>query len=212
MNLKHLLFLLAFPFFGHSQVDFIWVDSIVDDFSFTEKWDYQDGVYMNQWGQLSCDGLCPMEIDVLKDDQGRIYDDSLKKFYSIIDTTHRYFTHAGTVRAYEFGECNYAVATRLAGKIHVNTESNISTHTDLHIVFDPETPFSERNFKIYLMFNSIRNIKRAYFIALTGRIEISRKKFEEGIIQMRFDLGFQSEEDDPKGMQTWQGKILTKIE
>lgn len=46
------------------------------------------------------------------DTQGRIYDDSLTKFYALVDTTHRYFTLEGTARVYELGTCNFAFATK----------------------------------------------------------------------------------------------------
>jgi hypothetical protein len=208
----NLLFLAFFPFWGFSQVDFKWVDSIVDDFSFTDSWEYDAGIYLNDWGQLSCDGLCPPEIYPLMDAQGRIYDDSLTKFYTLVDTTHRFFTHEGTATVYEFAGCNFAYATKLLGKVHVQTATSIATHTSLHLVFDPEVSFAERQFKIYLLYNSIRRVPRAVFIALNGEIEISKSKFDEGIIQLRFDLRFQAEENDPNGLQTWKGKIVTPID
>jgi hypothetical protein len=68
-----LLFIFSLPIIVFSQVNLNLVDSLDDDFSFTEKWDYPEGVYINQWRQLSCDGICPMEIDRMKDDQGRVF-------------------------------------------------------------------------------------------------------------------------------------------
>jgi hypothetical protein len=212
--MKHPLFFILFLSCAslRAQVTVEWKDSIQDDFSFTENWAYNEGIYLNEWGQLSCDGLCPPEIDPLLDDQGRIYDDSLTKFYTVVDTTHQYFTHEGTARVYEFATCNYAFATKLQGKVHVQTEVNIATHTSLHIVFDPEIPFTERKFKIYLLYTSVRPVPQAVFMALNGEIEISKTKFEEGIVQLRFDLSFESEENDPNGLQTWKGNIVTKID
>ncbi len=200
-------FVLLFPLFGFSQVDFVWGDSIDANFSFAEEWDYPEGVYLNQWGQLSCDGFCPMEIDRMKDEQGQIFNDSLSAFYSIIDTTHRYFTHEGIVRTFEYGECNHALAKELNGKIHVQTEVNVSTHTSLHIVFDSEVKL-ETEFKIYLIYNGIRNTKPIVYLAQSGTLEISKKMFKEGIIKMSFDLKFDDTSNNPEFEQTWKGKIL----
>lgn len=201
----------SLPLVGFSQVEFVWVDSIVDDFSFTEKWEYPEGVYVNQWGQLSCDGLCPGEIDILKDDQGRIYDDSLTKFYSIIDTTHRYFTHEGSARVYEYGDCNYASAKEEKSKILVDTEVNVATHTSLHIEFDSNIE-PKLSPKAWLSLNSIQaSTGPIMFTAISGKIEISKLAYSKGIIQMRFNLGFQYETNDPRGMQTWKGKILVAL-
>lgn len=209
MKFLWILFFLL-PFLSFSQVDFIWADSINDDFSFTEEWDYQEGIYTNQWGQLSCDGFCPMEIDRMKDNQGRIYDDSLTAFYKIIDTTHHYFTHQGTVRAYEYGECNYSFATEVNGKISVQTEVNISTHTSLHIIFDAKSR-SGADSKIYLIYNSIRPVKPVAFYAESGTVEISKEKYKKGILQMRFDLKFEDVSNNPEFPQSWKGKIETTI-
>lgn len=203
-------FVLLFPLFGFSQVDFVWGDSIDANFSFTEEWDYPEGVYLNQWGQLSCDGFCPMEIDRMKDEQGQIFNDSLSAFYSIIDTTHRYFTHEGIVRTFEYGECNHALAKELNGKIHVQTEVNVSTHTSLHIVFDSEVKL-ETEFKIYLIYNGIRNTKPIVYLAQSGTLEISKKMFKEGIIKMSFDLKFDDISNNPEFEQTWKGKILIDL-
>lgn len=210
-NMKFgLLFIILLPIIGFAQVDFRWVDSLDGDFSFTENWDYPEGVYVNQWGQLSCDGFCPMEIDKMKDDQGRLFDDSLSAFYSIVDTTHRYFTHEGIVRTYEYGECNHAFAKVLNGKMHVQTEVNVSTHTSLHIVFDAEVKL-ETEFKIYLIYNSIRNTKPIVYLARSGDLEISKKMFKEGIVKMSFDLKFEDISNNPKFEQTWNGKILVGL-
>ena len=181
-----------------------------DDFSFTEEWDYPEGVYLNQWGQLSCEGLCPMEIERMKDDQGRIFNDSLAAFYEIIDTTHRFYSHQGIVRTFEYGECNYANAKVLNGKIHVQTEVNAATHTSLHIVFDTEEK-SATECKIYLIYNSIRPVKPVVFRVRSGMLEISREKFEEGLVQMSFDLEFEEVSNNPEFEQSWNGLILVEL-
>ena len=40
-----------------------WTENLEGDFSFKEKWNYPEYVYKNRFGQLSCDGDCPIEID-----------------------------------------------------------------------------------------------------------------------------------------------------
>ena len=66
-----------------------WVENIPGDFSFADDWSYPDGIYKNYFGQISCDGFSPNEIEVMKDNTGRIYEDSLHAFYEIIDTTYQ---------------------------------------------------------------------------------------------------------------------------
>lgn len=207
--MKRILFitLLLLPSIATSQITWNWVSRIDDDFSFVQEWGYPEGIYTNEWGQLSCDGICPTEIDRMKDSKGRIYDDSLSAFYAIIDTTHRFFSHQGTVRAYEYGEMNYAFYEEHGEKIYLQTEMNASTHTSLHIEFDPD-PTSKLPFKAYLIYNSIKNQKPITYLGTGGTIDISKQGIENGIIQMRFDLEFQHLSNDSQGPQTWEGRIL----
>ncbi len=209
VGMKRILFItvILLPYLASSQVTLEWANRIDDDFSFAQEWEYPESIYLNEWGQLSCDGICPTEIDRMKDSKGRIYDDSLRAFYAIIDTTHRYFSHKGNVRAYEFGETNYAFYEEHDGKIYLQTEMNAITHTSLHIEFDPD-PTSKIPFKVYLTYNSIKNQKPITYLGTSGTIDISKQGIENGIIQMRFDLEFQHLSNDSEGTQTWEGKIL----
>ena len=205
------ILLLLFPLIGNSQIKRNWINELDDDFSFIRDWEYHEGIYMNQWGQLSCDGFCPEEIDPLTDDQGRIYDDSLTKFYSLVDTTHRYFSHEGFVQAYAYSECNHASAKKVDGKIHIETEMNIATHTALHIIFDPNIEHKENPLiRAYLIYYNIRATDPVEYPALNGFINISPQKLDEGIIQMSFDLKFESDKDD-EDLQYWEGKIYTPL-
>ena len=71
-------------------VQITWVKELSGDFSFKDQWDYPEGVYINTFGQVSCDGFCPPETDAMTDENGRIFDDSLAAFYQLVDTTHLY--------------------------------------------------------------------------------------------------------------------------
>ena len=89
------------------KVNFTQINSY---FSFVNNWDYPEGVYMNRFGQVSCDGFCDMSD--YKDSMGRIYADSLQSFYEQIDTTHLYHNLQLDGWAYEFSETNYAKCTK----------------------------------------------------------------------------------------------------
>ena len=79
-----------------------WTENLEGDFSFKEKWNYPEYVYKNRFGQLSCDGDCPIEIDRMKDESGKIYQDSLQAFYKVIDTTHIFHSLKSKNRMYEY--------------------------------------------------------------------------------------------------------------
>lgn len=63
------------------EIEISWVDNLPGDFSFAKNWDYPEGVYRNEFGQLSCDGLCPQEVDRMMDENGKIYEDSFTAFF-----------------------------------------------------------------------------------------------------------------------------------
>jgi hypothetical protein len=74
---------------GH-KIAIQWTDHLDGDFSFKDNWSYPEGIYRNEFGQLSCDGLCPPEIYEMKDENGRIRDEQLTVFYQLVDTIHQY--------------------------------------------------------------------------------------------------------------------------
>src|SRR5688572_18551370 len=84
-----------------------WKADIPGDFSFAKQWSYPIGVYKNMFDQLSCDGLCPYEIEAMKDSLGKIHPDSLEAFYRFVDTTHLYHSISETAWCYEYAGTNY---------------------------------------------------------------------------------------------------------
>ncbi len=151
-------------------VNITWVDKVEGDFSFTDDWSYPMGVYKNQHGQVSCDGLCPPEIDKMKDSTGRIYDKYLKKFYKIIDTTHYYHSIKCEAHTYEFAGTDFITVWRAKGDtVKASTSCHVSTHASL----DFKIIGSECIAVIDL--NSITNSGSAVFPCLGGYLKIERK-------------------------------------
>jgi hypothetical protein len=95
------------------EIDIRWAKNLTGDFSFMKNWDYPEGVYKNEFGQLSCDGVCPPEIDRMKDDNGKIYEDSLNAFYKLVDTTHQFHSINSDAWTYEWAGTNFATAKRI---------------------------------------------------------------------------------------------------
>lgn len=91
----------------------VWREHLSDDFSFIEQWDYTEGVYQNEFGQLTCDGLCPPETDGMKDEKGMILVDSLTAFYQLVDTMHQFHTIQSDAWCYEWAGTNFATALKL---------------------------------------------------------------------------------------------------
>ena len=183
-----------------------WVDNIENDFSFKDKWSYPEGVYKNKFGQLSCDGICPPEIDRMKTEEGKIYPDSLKAFYKVVDTTHLFHSIKSEAWTYEWTGTDFMTFKMQAdNSIIGESYCNVSTHSSLNIKIKNDSVIA------WIDFNSIRNLGQHRFPMTHGQITIDKKKFDQGIIKADFDLKFANTLNQEKEMY-WKGLIYSKIE
>lgn len=184
------------------EISITWVDDLPGDFIFTENWDYPEGVYINEFGQLSCDGICPPETEAMKDETGRIFKDSLTAFYNLVDTTIQ-----SDARCYEWAGTNFVTARAINSDTTVCfTHNNASTHSSLHLVITQKqcTPTIE--------LNSVAGAGEIIiYPCQSGQIEIDRKLWNKGILKATFNFAFDDKEDPDKPL-SWEGKIYTKIE
>ena len=210
MKLTFLLITLLFPLLGWAQINFITAVDCELDSASTRGWEYQEGIFTNKWGQLSCDGFCPREIDLMKNDQGRIFDDSLTAFYSYIDTTHRHFTLERSNEPYEYGQAHYMITEKRDGKLFLRSEMNLALNTSIHIEFDP-SPENSFKLKTYLIYYSLSDQPPRTFNLLSGQVEFCEQAYNEGFLQLKFDLNFETEQWSKEKFQNWNGKIFIAL-
>ncbi len=182
-----------------------WVDKLSGNFSFTNNWSYPEGVYKNEYGQLSCDGLCPPEIDAMKDSTGRIYEDSLQAFYKIIDTTHQKHSIQCKAWCYEWVGTDFIEVFR-KNKDSVNcfTMTGIATHCSLLIDIIESTCHAA------IDLNSIVQGADSKYYCTNGYITIDKRLWKEGIMKAKFSFNFGHNENLKKPIY-WKGKIYAKI-
>lgn len=182
-----------------------WTKNLKEDFSFKEKWNYPEFVYKNKFGQLSCDGDCPIGIDRMKDDFGKIYQDSLQAFYKIIDTTHIFHSLKSENRMYEYSGTDFIEFKKQKnGIIKGESINNVSTHSRLILELQNGMCTS------YVTFNSIRDLGINHFPLKSGTIRIDKTLFENGIIKAIFDFKFENTLESDKDL-FWKGKMYNKI-
>ena len=182
-----------------------WENKLDADFRFTQKWQYPEGVYHNQFGQLSCDGMCPVEIDEMKDEKGKIREKSLKAFYKIVDTTHQYFSLESETNVPEFFTANLVEVKRQGDrKIRLISERNASTHSRLIIEID------QSDFSAWIDYNSITTIGRHQFELKSGSLRIEKASFHKGILKAEFDFSFENYLDQGEEIY-WKGKIYKEM-
>jgi len=182
-----------------------WVDHLSGDFSFTKKWSYPEGVFRNEYGQLSCDGLCPPEIDAMKDSTGRIYADSLRAFYEIIDTTHQSHTIQCEARCYEYNGTDFIEVNRLSKeRFHCFTLTTISTNCSLNIDILRDSCYAT------IDLNSIEKSGSEIFYCTNGNITMDKNLLKKGIMKAVFSFNFENKEN-PKEPIYWKGKVYARM-
>jgi len=183
-----------------------WVDNLEGNFEFRHLWSYPEGIYKNRFGQLSCDGLCPMRIDAMKDKNGRIYDDSLTSFYQLIDTSHQYFTLNSQAQMYEWAGTNFVHFTNWKdGEVTGQSLNNIATHSSLYFKIKNDSCIAKVNF------NSITDRGRYTFYLGGGHVKIDRNLWQKDTIKSSFNLIFINTLD-PNYPLYWKGKIYSPIQ
>jgi len=188
------------------EIQIQWKHRLSGDYSFKDNWQYPEGVFFNEFEQLSCDGVCPPEIDKMKEEDGRIFHDSLTAFYRLIDTTHQFFSIQSDASCYEWAGTNIIEVTRVGNDtISCVTEATVATHSRLKLMIVNNTciPTIELN-SIY----AAAGIKT--FRCKSGELKIDRTMWRKGILKAEFDLAFINEQDANKPLH-WKGKIFVKI-
>ncbi|MCA5005212.1 hypothetical protein [Sphingobacterium bovistauri] len=190
-----------------SAIDITWKDSVAGDFSFTEQWSYPEGVYKNKFGQLSCDGICPPETDLMKDENGKIYEDSLQAFYKVVDTTHIYSTMQSQSTAIEFTDPTQMTAERIdKDTIEAFTRLNSATHSALKIKI-----IKDHYFIPTVELISIHVGDKIIYPCIEGKLEMDKMYWKKRIIKANFSFLFFDKEQPNKPIE-WNGKIFSKIE
>lgn len=213
MKLKSIIFILTcltiLSFTKKDETKWIsieWVDNIENDFSFNKKWSYPEGVYKNKFGQLSCDGICPPEIDRMKNAEGKIYTDSLNAFYEVVDTTHLFHSIKSEAWTYEWAGTDFMTFKKQADNLIIGESlCNVSTHSSLNIKIKNDSVIA------WIDFNSIRDLGQHRFPMTHGQITLDKQLFDQGIIKAEFDLKFTNTLNPEKELY-WKGLIYSKIE
>lgn len=215
--IKHILIILisflSLGFVSDSEINYKklkikiqWTDSLNDDYDFIKNWNYPDGIYRNNYGQLSCDGLCPDETEFMKDKNGKIYLDSLTRFYQLVDTTHLFHSILCEAWCYEWAGTDFITAKQMnKNQIICSTKTNIMTHCCLILEIDENTCIP------VIELNSISASVLKTYYCKTGYIKIDKDSLKNGILKAEFNFDFNNTDELDRKMY-WKGKIYTTIE
>ncbi len=190
---------------GTKKIKIKWVNNLKGDFSFKEQWSYPEGVYKNQYGQISCDGFTSDETAKMIDSSGRIYKDSLNAFYQLVDTTHLYHTIKSEAWCYEWTGTDFIEVKRVSeNKVLAKTINNAATHSSLILEIGKDSCSSR------IELNSITQSGKKTFYIKRGRIKIDKQYWKKGILKAKFDFIFDNTTEPAKQM-FWKSKIFCRI-
>ncbi len=185
-----------------------WVDKIDSNFDFTQKWTYPEGVYRNEFGQLTCDGICPVEIEAMKETNGRIKADSLEAFYEIIDTTHLFFSLESESNCPEFAGANFVYIERKSDQqITIYSETNAATHSTLNIEIEQSI------YKTWVDLVSINpQVGNRKFNLKNGELIIDKQYWEQGVLKAEFNFEFDNGlKEGEEEVFFWRGRMYEEM-
>jgi hypothetical protein len=183
-----------------------WTDSLHGDYSFHTRWDYPEGVYRNEFGQLSCDGLCPEGTESKKNKYGKIYSDSLAAFYNLVDTTHQFQTIQSEAWCYEWGGTNFIIgAYKGMDCVEFHTLMNSATHCSLNLIITNGLCYPS------IQLVSITSAGNKTYNCSGGYVLVDPLLWKKGIFKSEFNFTF-THPENPRQPIYWKGLIITKIE
>ncbi len=203
----------SFGFIGNSkffdkdtEIKIQWIKNLCGNFDFRTKWSYSEGIYRNKFGQLSCDGFCPEGTELMKDSAGKIYTDSLTKFYQLVDTTHQFHSIECDAWCYEWTGTNFITAKQITENQTIcSTHLNLATHCQLFLEINNDICIPR------IELNSIMSNELKTYYCKGGFIKIDSNLWTKGILKAEFDFYFNNT-DEPDQKMYWEGKIYTIIE
>jgi hypothetical protein len=204
------LLLIVYSSFGQSKkvitpIKIKWVSSIKGDFSFVNKWSYPEGIELNEYGQLSCDGFCLPEAHAMIDSTGKIFKDSLTAFYKIVDTSHQFYSIQCKAWCYEWAGTDFIEAVQESmDTVYLYTLLNAATHCSLQLKIVGDNCFS------IIDLNSVAEGGSAKYNSINGYITVDKSLWKKGIVKAIFSFNFEHKENPNKPIY-WKGKIFTKI-
>ncbi len=197
---------------GHKTIPITWVTGLAGDYSFTNKWSYNENVFTNNFGQLTCDVDCPAELDGMCDSTGRIYDSLIHDYYKLLDTVHNSHTMECEGWCYEFAGADYIDVRRTGNKVYAASRINAAMHSILRLNIENGlcTPTIKLVSIVAQMTPKGLSNNIFYYHSTSGYIKIDKTLWQQGIMKAEFDFTFYHPEN-PKQKMYWKGKIYCNI-
>lgn len=191
---------------NNKDIKIEWVDNLQGDYSFFNEWAYADYVYKNEFGQLVCDVICHPDTEMMKKEKGKIYKDSLHRYYQLVDTTHIYHSIDCEANMYGWaGTDRISIKRTDTGLIEAHTYCEGGTYSGLRLTIKNDSCVPIVEFISPVGFSQTK-----HFECKKGYIKIDQNFWDENIMKAEFYFYF-SDTENPEKDLWWKGKIYTQI-
>ncbi len=178
-----------------------WFNDLKDDFSFAHKWEYADGIALNEYQQIIC-WKCPPRAQKLLDKRQKIISDSIHVFYQLIDSSRQYYSLESRSTVTNLKE-NHFIEVKKYGDFTMEGFTKSKDTSNCSLFFRVNNDFITS--WIYLKNESGMKI----YQLMDGKFFADKSAFEKGILKANFSFIYESE-NSFKALY-WSGKIYCKI-
>jgi hypothetical protein len=186
---------------GFFTIPVSWFEELKGDFSFAKKWDYSDGIEINDYQQIIC-WKCAPRAQKMLDKRRKIIADSIEIFYKIIDSTRHYYSLDSRSTIVNMKESHY-IKVKKYGDFTIEGFTKTEDSVNCSLFFRLKDDFISS--WIYLKDST----KKKIFNLKEGKFFADKRAFERGILKANFSFVYQSE-NSFKALY-WSGKIYAKI-
>jgi hypothetical protein len=200
--------LFSFPYFtkeNNTGTEIEWIDNLKGNFVFSQKQSYPEGITLNTYNQLVCDGFCDPETDKMRNKNGKILKKYLTRYYQLIDTTRYIHTIESEAQCYEWAGTDRIIINRISeDTLQCYTLCNTATHSSLELTIIKNRCIPR------IKLQSITSPATLYFGYKKGSIKVDRQLWAKGIMKAEFHFYFEDTRN-PETEMWWKGKIYSKI-
>ncbi len=178
-----------------------WFSELKGDYSFATKWEYANGIEINEYQQIIC-WDCPPRAQKMLDKRRKIIVDSMNVFYTIIDSTRHYYSLDSRSTLTDMKDNKY-LSVKKYGDFTVEgfTKSSDSMNCSLFFRLKDDYVTSWA----YIKNKGITRI----FTMKEGKFFADKSEFQKGVLKANFSFVYDSG-NSFKALY-WSGKIFARI-
>ena len=178
-----------------------WFNELKGDFSFTNNWEYADGIELNDYQQIIC-WKCPPRAQKILDKRRKVPTDSLAVFYSLIDSTRHYFSLDSRSTLTNMNN-NHFITVKRYGDFTVEGFTKSRDSLNCSLFFRIKDDFI--NSWVYVKNGNDTKI----YTLKEGKFFTDKKVYENGFLKANFSFVYESENSFKAIF--WSGKMYAKI-